>query len=261
MNIGNTTEYGTPYGKALSSNMIKKITSHIIANDTYQYPTAGMGLIELTSPFLNKKGINSTDGVMAVNIVPGGPAQEIGLRSAPNSPSGQYFFDAKGGDIILKVDTETVRNFDDFHNYIQQYKSVGDTINLTILRDGLQMSNFSMILDSTANVYNKTTSEQRTLEKETVKELTSNEFVDRQGNIHTIGEIQNISPDKTLTSIQVIVSFYDTQGKIIGTDFTYTQPSILEPGKTATYEIITYPADMANSNFVTKKVVYQWNES
>ena len=45
-----------------------------------------------------------------------------------------------GGDVlILAIDNNTVRKFDDILAYVEIEKSVGEDLNLTILRDGQTM--------------------------------------------------------------------------------------------------------------------------
>jgi S1-C subfamily serine protease len=45
-----------------------------------------------------------------------------------------------GGDVIVGVDNKTVRKIDDILVYLQREKAVGDELQLTILRDGQEMS-------------------------------------------------------------------------------------------------------------------------
>jgi PDZ domain-containing secreted protein len=43
---------------------------------------------------------------------------------------------AMGGDVILRIDENTVRKLDDVLTYLEREKKVGDTVQLTILRSG-----------------------------------------------------------------------------------------------------------------------------
>jgi serine protease Do len=52
---------------------------------------------------------------------------------------------ALGGDIIEKIDNNTVRKIDDILVYLESVKSVGDTVSLSVLRNGqLQKLNLTL---------------------------------------------------------------------------------------------------------------------
>jgi len=54
--------------------------------------------------------------------------------------------------------------------------------------------------------------------------LSHNSFTDSIGTMHVVGEVQNNSPT-TATFVKVIGTFYDTNDRVVATDFTYTNPS------------------------------------
>jgi S1-C subfamily serine protease len=52
---------------------------------------------------------------------------------------------ALGGDVIEKIDDKVVRKIDDILAYIESRKSVGETVSLSVLRDGkIQKVNLSL---------------------------------------------------------------------------------------------------------------------
>ena len=44
----------------------------------------------------------------------------------------------QGGDILVAIGATVVKDFDDLVNYLASYTSVGDSISLTIVRDGVE---------------------------------------------------------------------------------------------------------------------------
>jgi putative serine protease PepD len=54
-------------------------------------------------------------------VVSGGPADEAGVEP---------------GDMIVGIDDRTIQNFDEMIAYLFTHKSPGDTVQLTIIRDG-----------------------------------------------------------------------------------------------------------------------------
>lgn len=71
----------------------------------------------------------------------------------------------------------------------------------------------------------------------TVRISSSNDFVD------TVGEVKNDSPSLT-SFVKVIGTFYDSSDKVVGTGFTYTQPSDIPIGQTAPFELILLSASI-----------------
>jgi hypothetical protein len=60
------------------------------------------------------------------------------------------------------------------------------------------------------------------------------------------GEVQNTSPN-TISQLQVIVHFYDSDGNIVGLTQAFTTPSKLIPMQTATFNIKQSPSEMTGA--------------
>jgi S1-C subfamily serine protease len=75
-------------------------------------------------------------GILVVDVTAGGPANEAGLQGSEE----QIEIDGRevrvGGDVITAVDGVELRDFEDLVAYLAHSASVGDTIALTVLRDG-----------------------------------------------------------------------------------------------------------------------------
>jgi len=80
-------------------------------------------------------------GMLIVEVYEGSGADKAGLR-----PTQQYGGEIVLGDIITKVDGMVIRDFDDIRDSLEKY-SVGDVIDLTIEREGVEM-NVSVELNS-----------------------------------------------------------------------------------------------------------------
>jgi S1-C subfamily serine protease len=82
-------------------------------------------------------GLNQYTGAYVASVVPGGPADQAGIRagSSPTSINGLL----AGGDLITAFDGKQVKTFDDLLSYLITNKSPGDTVVLTVLRDGQQV--------------------------------------------------------------------------------------------------------------------------
>lgn len=90
-----------------------------------------------------------------------------------------------------------------------------------------------------------------------IEENSENQFLDKFGFVHVLGEIQNRLNMK-IDFVKVNVAYFDSQNKIIGTDFVYSDPSTLLPSQTATYQALTSPNALASSDVVSVKVNYEY---
>jgi|SRR5215212_6658538 len=53
-----------------------------------------------------------------------------------------------------------------------------------------------------------------------------------------VGEVKNNSPRDSTNYVKIVSTFYDNTGKVIGTDFTYSNVDVLRPGEKSSFEII-----------------------
>ena len=59
-----------------------------------------------------------------------------------------------------------------------------------------------------------------------LKILSHNSFIDSAGYFHVVGEVENVSPN-SVELVKVIGIFYDVNGKVVGTDFSFTNPDYI----------------------------------
>jgi hypothetical protein len=63
--------------------------------------------------------------------------------------------------------------------------------------------------------------------------------MDATGAYHIVGEVTNQGNGKA-TFVKVSGAFYNDSNSVVATDFTFTEPICLEPGQTASFEIIVH---------------------
>jgi len=71
-------------------------------------------------------------GVLVASVQAASPAEKVGLRGLAQNDSGISHL----GDIIIAIDGLLLRQIDDIINYIELHKNVGDTVKLTVNRNG-----------------------------------------------------------------------------------------------------------------------------
>ena len=133
--FSNTGSY-SGVGFAIPSNMIKKVVPSLITTGSYTHPYIGITGLDITPEIAEAMGLQEARGFLITGIIAGGPSDKAGLR-------GGYIVDningteiQLGGDLIVKIDNKTVTNINDILTYLNSQRKVGDTVQLTVLRDG-----------------------------------------------------------------------------------------------------------------------------
>jgi len=67
--------------------------------------------------------------------------------------------------------------------------------------------------------------------------LSHNSFTDSIGYLHIVGEIKNNYPS-TATFVRIVGTFYDINNQVVGTQFTYANPSDIGSGEKVPFVLI-----------------------
>lgn len=133
---GNAVNSGV--GFSISINLVKRIVPYLIRDGRYEYPYLGItSTDELNLLRIEALGLNTFIGAYVLDVAPGGPADQAGIR-AGDTPTSIDGLNA-GGDVITAIDGRPVKTFDELLSYLTVNKSPGDTAVLTVLRDGQAM--------------------------------------------------------------------------------------------------------------------------
>ena len=73
--------------------------------------------------------------------------------------------------------------------------------------------------------------------------LSHNSFTDSIGYLHVEGEIKNNYPS-TATFVRIVGIFYDINNQVVGTQFTYANPSDIGSGEKAPFVLILTSASI-----------------
>jgi 2-alkenal reductase len=130
---GNAVNSGV--GFSVSINLVKRIVPYLIRDGVYKYPYLGIvSSSDLSLSEIEALGLNNYTGAYVVEVTPGSPADQAGVR-AGTTPSRINGLNA-GGDLIIAFDGKPVATFDELLSYLITTKSPGDTVVLTVIRDG-----------------------------------------------------------------------------------------------------------------------------
>jgi S1-C subfamily serine protease len=125
-------------GLAIPSNTAKRIVPILIEKGNYTHPYLGLTGATLTSDLVRSVSGLSPDfqGILVNSIVKGGAVDRAGLHGSTTDQYGKK----QGGDVITGVDGRQVKRMEDLISYVEQHKSVGEKIILTVYRNGQKLN-------------------------------------------------------------------------------------------------------------------------
>jgi len=125
----------TGIGFAISSNIARKVVPSLIEKGSYAYPYLGMTSYSSMSLAMTEVlELPQSTGAYVSSVVKGGPADVAGIRGGTMQSSVQGLM--KGGDLIIAVDGQPIKDFSELMSYMVVNKNPGETITFTVIRDG-----------------------------------------------------------------------------------------------------------------------------
>ncbi|MDQ3975703.1 MAG: trypsin-like peptidase domain-containing protein [Thermoproteota archaeon] len=134
--IFSSTGESAGVGFAIPSNTVKKVVPALISSGVYQHPWLGISGTDITPEIAEALGLSEAKGFLVTDITSESPADKAGIRGGYKIDNINGREIALGGDIIVAIDNNTVRKIDDILSYLEREKTVGDQVQLTVLRDG-----------------------------------------------------------------------------------------------------------------------------
>jgi S1-C subfamily serine protease len=139
LNVGRIISIGAPgpypgLTVATPSNALIRIVPTLIAKGNYSHPYIGLVGTTLTSDLAQTINGLPKDfkGVLVNSIVMGGPADKAGIEASTVDKYDKRHW----GDIITAIDRHPIIRNEDLISYIEQHKSAGDMVSLSIFRNG-----------------------------------------------------------------------------------------------------------------------------
>ncbi len=123
-------------GFAVPINTVKRVLPDLIASGSYSYPWLGISGTDLRPVHREAMAIDVPRGAIIDSITPDGPADRAGLRGSTETVEQFGETISVGGDVIVAIDDRPVRQFDDLLIHLVRTKRPGDTVRLTVVRDG-----------------------------------------------------------------------------------------------------------------------------
>ena len=126
----------TGVGFAVPSDTASKVIPSLIDSGKYDHPWIGITSRDVDPDLAKILGLQDAKGVMIITIVSDSPADNADLNGSDQTKiidGTEYLI---GGDVIVSVDGKEVRKIEDILIHLQREKSVGDAIDLEVIRAG-----------------------------------------------------------------------------------------------------------------------------
>jgi S1-C subfamily serine protease len=129
-------------GFAVPASIIGRVVPSLIETGHYEHSylgVSGVTFSPLCGPDLK---LNPKQrGVIVEQVLNGGPAAQAGLHGASRKVETKYPSicpGVAGGDLVTAIDGKPVTSFEEMLTYMARYTSPGDSVELTVLRDGTE---------------------------------------------------------------------------------------------------------------------------
>ena len=123
-------------GFAVPSNLVQRIANQLIKDGFVQYSYLGIGGGDVTLDAINALNLpNDTRGVLVMTVTGGSPADRAGLQAAVVNGQGAQAT-LSSADIITKINDHALYGIADLITYLAHDTQPGDTVTLTVLRNG-----------------------------------------------------------------------------------------------------------------------------
>ncbi|HEY6103797.1 MAG TPA: trypsin-like peptidase domain-containing protein [bacterium] len=116
---------------SLSMDAVKRLMPDLLAGSV-RHPWLGVSGRTLTPELAQQLGLAGRNGIVVLEVVPGGPAASAGLRAGGPAPSGEL---PRDGDLIVAIDGQPVTTFGAMAAYVLGRK-IGDSVTVQVLRSG-----------------------------------------------------------------------------------------------------------------------------
>jgi S1-C subfamily serine protease len=127
-------------GFAIPSSIVKQVVPALIKTGHYDHPYLGLSVGTLDPNIAKAMNLPSNQrGALVESIISGGPADKAGIKASTTNFTDNGTPMTIGGDVIVTFNGQIIKNADDLVTFLADQTSVGQTVTLTILRNGNQV--------------------------------------------------------------------------------------------------------------------------
>ena len=108
-------------------------------------PWLGISAVEISPELSNEIGL-AESGLLVLQVAPGGPAEKAGIKGGNSLKVIGGSEIPIGGDVIIRVDGNAIRNLDDFRSLLNG-KEIGDGLQFTLVGPSNEIRNVDVRLE------------------------------------------------------------------------------------------------------------------
>jgi S1-C subfamily serine protease len=123
-----------------ASAILREIESLVTEGSYNQHPWLGASGTDMTYELAQTMNVNVTYGWLIAQVASGGPAEEAGLQGGTQQATVAGQTVTIGGDIIIALSGTRITGTDELSTFLEEYTLPGQTIDVTIIRDGQNMT-------------------------------------------------------------------------------------------------------------------------
>ncbi|HSB67333.1 MAG TPA: trypsin-like peptidase domain-containing protein [Anaerolineales bacterium] len=132
----NTSNSNLGIGFAIPVSIIRRVAPALIESGHYDWSWLGVSGGDVNPYLVKAMNLPVEQGAYVSTLTEGGPALAAGLRGTTETITQDGHTIEIGGDVITAIDGQPVKTFDDMLVYLSLNTSPGQTVKLTLLRDG-----------------------------------------------------------------------------------------------------------------------------
>jgi len=123
-------------GFAVPASIVKRVVPALIENGHYAHPWIGITGTTLSPDLAAAMDLPENQrGALVLAVAPDSPAEKAGLRPGKKEIEIRQRKVNVGGDVIIRIDEQPVRRFDDLLIYLARYTKPGQRVTLVVLRE------------------------------------------------------------------------------------------------------------------------------
>jgi len=125
-------------GFAIPVDAVKRVVPELIEKGRYAHPWLGFEAYRITPALAQALDLPVEKGLLIARIYRGSPAAQAGLQGAEREVRVGNYIVLAGGDIVTAIDGKAVEDMEGLMVYLETKTSVGQVVELTIMRDGVE---------------------------------------------------------------------------------------------------------------------------
>lgn len=135
------TRSNTGIGFAVPGNLVKRVIEELLSKGSVEYSYLGISGEDVSLTLIETLNLpDNLRGVVVQSVIAGEPAATAGLRNPGRLTEVRGLQVPTNADIIIAIDGEPVAGMSALISYLARNTQPGDTINLTVWRDGAQIN-------------------------------------------------------------------------------------------------------------------------